>query len=160
MDNRSGPYLELGDCECLGHILCIEMTQWMKSLVAKPSDLSSIPGTHMVKGEIGLSQVVLWCLHICCGKCVCLCAYVHMQNKWQKTSHPFLVVGSGYETGWKLVHKEMCTNDVDWGGIIDMFHLLCGWYGCWESQIRVLCLHKQSMHWAIPSPGLKLLNLV
>ena len=65
MDNRSEPYLELGDCEFLGqffspvHILCIEMTQWMKALVAKPGYLSSIPGTHTVRGEIGLSQVVL-----------------------------------------------------------------------------------------------------
>ena len=65
MDNRSEPYLELGECEYLGqffrpgHILCTEMTQWMKALVAKPSDLSSIPGTHMAKGEIGLPQVVL-----------------------------------------------------------------------------------------------------
>lgn len=57
MDNRSEPYLELGDCECLGqffgsgHILCIEMSQWTMAIVRKPSDLGSIPGTHMVKGE-------------------------------------------------------------------------------------------------------------
>jgi hypothetical protein len=31
------------------------MAQWVKGLAAKPNDLSSIPGTHMAKGENRLS---------------------------------------------------------------------------------------------------------
>ena len=36
-----------------------ETAQWVKALVIKPNDPSSIPGTHMVEGESSLAQIVL-----------------------------------------------------------------------------------------------------
>jgi hypothetical protein len=36
-----------------------EMVLWVKALAAKPDDLSSIPGTHRVKGENQLPELSL-----------------------------------------------------------------------------------------------------
>jgi hypothetical protein len=36
------------------------MAQLLKVLAAKPDDLSSIPGTHVVEGKSRRPQVVLW----------------------------------------------------------------------------------------------------
>lgn len=35
-----------------------KVTQWVMALAAKPEDLSSIPGTHMLEGEKEILQVV------------------------------------------------------------------------------------------------------
>lgn len=41
------------------YLRTIKMAQWVKVFAAKPEDLSSIPGTYMIKGENLLPKVVL-----------------------------------------------------------------------------------------------------
>lgn len=41
------------------HAAFAELVQWVKTLVAKPDDLNSIPGAHMVEGGTQSLQVVL-----------------------------------------------------------------------------------------------------
>lgn len=40
------------------------MDQQIKAPAAEPNHLSLIPGTHIVEGEVWLSEVVLWLPHV------------------------------------------------------------------------------------------------
>lgn len=52
------------------------MAQWVKALDAKPDDLSSVPGIHIIEGENQLLEVVLWLPHVYCG--MHTPTYIHM----------------------------------------------------------------------------------
>lgn len=54
--------------------LADEMAQLVKGLAAKPADLSSIPGIHMVEGEQAPSNCSL-CVHH--GTGACAHTYIH-----------------------------------------------------------------------------------
>lgn len=55
-----------------------KMAQLDKELAAQPSDLSSVPGIHMVAGENLLSQIVLWPLRAHHGTGACDCTYIQI----------------------------------------------------------------------------------
>lgn len=55
-----------------------KMAQLDKELAAKPSDLSSVPGIHMVAGENLLSQIVLWPLRVHHGTGACECTHIQI----------------------------------------------------------------------------------
>lgn len=58
--------------------LANKMAQLDKELAAKPSDLSSVPGIHMVPGKNPLPQIVLWPLRVHHGAGACECTHIHI----------------------------------------------------------------------------------
>lgn len=113
VENHCSNEFYLNKITTYGSIGAGRIAKWLNVLAAKPDDLSSVLGTHMVKGENQFPQIVFWLpparssLYMCTSAPVCTCTHTHAQINVIKhfISFPVLLKGalheeSKYSTVW------------------------------------------------------------
>ena len=73
------------------------MVQWTRELAAKPNDLSSIPGTHVVEGENWFLHVVIWPLPMCYS----MPSLTHAVNLLTHVTHAVNLTLKSALSGWR-----------------------------------------------------------